>query len=187
MKKFLFFSILLFGILSFGIAKAVDIFYERTPSGATINEGTPISFSVDNVLAIWGIDPFFSLSYNLKIFDISDNLVATSPCYTSDDQTWTKSDLPVGKYGAIRYSWSRDTDCDPVYSTGGLEEPPSFEVVETPPSVPPIISGMGGAVSGSAGLMGKITSDLAPYIALILGLPFGFWGIRKVIGLVRIK
>ena len=50
-----------------------------------------------------------------------------------------------------------------------------------------IISFTTETMEGMTGYMGNLFTDLAPVIALVIGLPLAFWAIRRIIGLVRAR
>ena len=50
-----------------------------------------------------------------------------------------------------------------------------------------IISFTTETMDGITAYMGNLFTDLAPVIALVIGLPLAFWAIRRIIGLVRAR
>ena len=55
----------------------------------------------------------------------------------------------------------------------------------SPPVMGQIITLGGGEVSSSLAYIGQLFTDLSPLVVLCIGLPMGFWGVGKVISLVR--
>ncbi len=47
--------------------------------------------------------------------------------------------------------------------------------------------GMGGVVTDAIAYVGDLFTNLTLLIVLVIGLPLGFWIIRKVVRLVRVR
>jgi hypothetical protein len=174
MKKLLFFSLLLFGFLSFSVASASMTFNPVSPQVWTTEVFTTCSVGnnwylytpSEGVLgfSICTIIPFTGVSgtYGAYIVAECDN-TATSTACGSGDLTLAEVRLDPGFISETTYTFTA-----------------------TPPAPgTPIIQVPGGFVASLLAYAGRLFTDLELLIALAIGLPVAFFVIRRAIGLIK--
>lgn len=172
--------------------------YERTPSGFTIEN--PVSFEIsfddyDVDTGCVGYD-YWAMSLSTGGGVSEDYEPLTFLASTTKNHTWTQfapmstppeADLPVRTYISVDFA------CSPVeiptYEDwiNGVYIGDNFEVVEGEEEAG-FISGINtDFLASTTAYVGETFTDLWTLIALVMGLPLGFWGIKKVIGLVKLR
>ena len=147
--------------------------YQRTPSGSSITN--PITFEVSGL-----ITGYPSRSWLLKDYY---GAVITQ-CFNTDEGIAVEN-LELGSY-SIWYAIYSDAICEQPYEEGFTDD--SFEVVEAEEEpAGGIWTIPSDFLSTTTGYIGEFFGDIWTLIALVIGLPLSFWGIKKVIGLVKVR
>jgi hypothetical protein len=171
MKKTIFFSILLFGFLSFGFANALMVHDPVSPQPLNININT--TCSVGDILQVYlpNDDPFF-------LDSCPKEWSANWPPYLTG--TYTLFECDSGVASSTCYD-----DASIASSTGdtGYVSQSTFTFTEIPTT--PIITIPGGFIASVLAYAGRFFTDLETLVILLIGLPVGFWVIKKAIALVK--
>lgn len=198
MKKKIVIAILIcFGLfLGYSVLGAVE--YQRIPSDYYILENTTTTFNVE----LEGC-PEGSNSWTIQIWDKFARKAPPppippshySPCYSTStlSQSW-QIIFPISDYTAVSY-WCYASDiCSmppievgPQYFLEGDREGVIFEVVSTLPP-PTFVRINKNFVAGIVTYVKKLVgSGLTPFLVMIIGLPFAFVVIKKIIALIPKK
>lgn len=188
MKKTIFFSILLFGFLSFGFANAVGN-CDRVPTDPVIYNYNVFSISCTDLTYpkdCGGEDCLYSQQVfggsfctppvsASSTFDFSDDLGS----YVFPENNiflMSSPDLNVDAFGCFTNA----------SSTGLYFDPADTFAVEGPAApATPIITIPGGFIASVLAYAGRFFTDLETFIILLIGLPVGFFVIKKAIALVK--
>jgi hypothetical protein len=186
MKKTIFFSILLFGFLSFGFANAVEN-CDRVPTDPVIYNYNVFSISCTGLIYEAQCDGEDCL-YSQQVFGAlcTPPVVASSTFNFSDD---------LGSYVFpennifIMGSLTDEVDglgCFVSASSSALylDFEDTFSV-EGPEAEGNIITIPGGFIASVLAYAGRFFTDLETLVILLIGLPVGFWVIKKAIALVK--
>ena len=166
--------------------------YERTPAGYTISN--PISFEV-NEGGSWCVVESAGSALSWYLEFTNDDFVefySTDCVPISQDNNVFIENLPIDVYVGVDLNCCGFDDCRDYSWRRSLEDAagfPVFEVIELPPPPPPLtfIPISTNFVSSALAYVGYATTGLGPLLYLVIGAPFAFWVIRKVIALVPKK
>ena len=174
MKKII--TITILSIL--GISLATFVFaipdYERLSKGYFLQN--PIKFDITGIAGN---------SWRLNVYDM-DSGYNFGQCRASTTQGVIEETLPLKKYQRVVIQWFGDENCGPIAGSDAAEYDsgnPIFEII--PVQWLPVTNDF------TAGIIGYVRafvgSGMFPFIAMIIGIPFAFVVIRKVIDLVPKK
>lgn len=165
--------------------------YTRTPDGYSIT--SPVSVDVSMTEAFKTYCGVGKNNWWIKILDLGGQTGYDGvECYDLNE-TMTMTSiiaLPVGEYESIEVHCAEvcfqfPTEFAFVEIDGG--ENPLFEIVEEPSPPTPIIPLPTGFTTSILANVGELFTDLSSLVGLTIGLPVGFWGIKKVISLAKFR
>jgi hypothetical protein len=161
--------------------------YSRNPSGYTIYN--PVEFLAEPVC---GSSAYF---WQMEIRNMG-NENFYSGCYALGEIKSFQMNLPLGVYKRVTGLCKEDIDCligagDYSFEQSENYQDPIFEVVETPVEAPSggILTIPSNFIAGTMAYTQELFagSGVWPLVALVIGLPLGFWFIKKVIDLKNEK
>ncbi len=163
------------------------VIYERTPTGYTIFNPITFSVSVDSFeeLNLSGNNPFWGivLRNDLGCVAVSQNCVSIDTLSLN-----LTENFPQQAYKqVVVYGGPACGSCDYFYETGIiLETDYPFEIIAPPPppeyNILPVGSDF---VSGLLAYAGRLFTDLAPAVGLLIGFAIAFWFIYKFLAFWR--
>jgi hypothetical protein len=167
-------------ISAFALAFAFPAFgatYNRTPAG---NENIEQPVTVSGTFAPEDV-PEGTQSYIVQFMGL-DSHEENMPCRNGTTTfNETTSNLYSGTSWTVSTYFLPDLDCFGEYLDNfQLEDAPGFTVLDY---VPPVGGGITLSTSTASdvfGVIGYIFTDFWEIIALIIGLPLGFWLIKKI-------
>ena len=154
------------------------ITYERTPIGYTITN--PVNFSISGVFDTSSL----AQSWRIMIQNMLNEQI-WSECIVLNSETIMMM-LPFTEYKYVRLETYLSDNCTSApYTTAHLEynnEIPVFEVIP-----PPLVELPENALVSTTAYIGSIMSDIWVFIGLAIGVPFAFYVIKKIIGVMPKK
>jgi hypothetical protein len=168
-----------------GLLFSMPVFaYTRTPTGSVITN--PVNFAGTRASAPCGSCNYWKLSYK----KYHAERINFGTCYTWAQWNYNETiNLPVGKYASIYIQWFAYSDCsgnfypnymvdlegDSWYDRGNV----IFELPPPPP--PPIITLPTNMATGMLAYAGQLFTDLSPIVLILIGLPFAFLIIVRIL------
>lgn len=190
MKNKILVSTILLMLFLFPFSVLGATIYERTPSGYTIEN--PVSFEVG--FDTWGevCSKPESVKWAIQVFGV----VGYELIWESDNQASTtksvifETNLSFLEYQAVVFD-CRDINDITTYDSHPLESDPFgdpiFEVI-APPVIPPITAGFEDyTMASTTAYIGDLWNSAGVYIYLFIGIPLGFWIIKRVIDEAKIR
>jgi len=199
MKKFLFFSLLILGFLSFGIVKA-DFSCERNPAGETIYNQDPFNYSCIEIFVpeenCGGLECVYMNAFFTGLTEIhlcSDPiLIDTSISVNWEDYLAFTSYVDTGNDIRVELSETNAVDVNSCFTSenktfldGSIVN--GFEVVSGSfggfpyGAILPISTSFS---TGALAYVGNVFSGLSPILLILLGVPLAFWVITGAMDLI---
>lgn len=176
MKNKIAITILIVFGLFFGSQASAILEYSRTPLGSTISN--PINFEITI-----GEQEICTTYWDYRIVSPTAEIIWGNQCLFNGTTGIFEMNLPLGEYfGETKslYCFTDLTNCEAKTGGYGTMTYDDFEVIEAP-AVPimPITD-----ISSLLEIIGQLFTDLKVFIMLAIGLPVGFWVIKRSIALV---
>ena len=165
--------------------------YERTPASYTISNPVSFDVSFDNWEDTYCHNYPLTDHWGLEYQRISGGGMVYSEILPDEILTYTFVEtLPLNIYDRVKIVcyegeiWNGDYGRTFEYNQGN----PIFEVVEAEEEpAGGIWTIPSDFLSTTTAYIGETFGDIWTLAALVIGLPLSFWGIKKVIGLVKVK
>jgi len=184
MKNKILVSTILLMLFLFPFSVLGQATYERTPSGITIQN--PITFDVGNVDTGGGM-----LSWKMWAYERETGYLTFGVCV---DMPQTAEifveNLPYGDYTIISYRRYASSSCEGVM----ISEPyleydwTGYDLTQFFVVPPPITAGFEDyTMASTTAYIGDLWNSAGVYIYLFIGIPLGFWIIKRVIEEAKIR
>ena len=186
-KTFLLISLFLFvgsNVIALEQPESVD--YSRTPTGTFIKSPIHMEVSFTDFEEFCSTSPLTQADWKVRVWDLPDwiNFYDTEVIASTTKSAVFDLALPISEYVAI----------NPVCFTGGTWSDSGFyfEYIDDYATIFEIITYTylplsSTFASSTLAYAGQLFTDLSLVVYLTIGLPLGFWIIKKIISLVKAR